>query len=369
MRAAALRSLQFVLTLVVCAVLCGLAGSALADSTSGDVKALCAIPEKLDEKAGSAKSRKRSAAQLDLAAAAYQKRSFAEAIPALHEAYRLDPQIEILFNLAQACRELGLFEEALALYTRTLGDSKDDTTRADCERHIETLHNKLAGQEDERAAKFLRDKEYALAVSAWESAYKQSPNANYLFQIAQAQRLGGQIDNAIASYQRFIDKAPENAFVPEARDHLARLLAGKEDARALKLFDQKQYEPAIAVWEEAYRISPQKIFLFRIAESQRLRGDKAKALALAGYDRFLKETPEDELKELRAQAQEQRLAISTGTVIGRQKPVYKRWWFWTLIGGAAAATVIGGVVGGVLSRPTDPFAAIPPDNQRTIFPQ
>lgn len=368
MRNPALRSLVIVLAASAVLLLGSSQGAARADSASGDsVKALCAIPAQLDEKVGSPKNRKRSAAQLDIAAAAYQKRSFAEAIPALHEAYRLDPQIEILFNLAQACRELGLLEEALLLYSRTLSESKDDTTRADCERHIETLHNKLAGQEDERAAKFLRDKEYALAVSAWESAYKQNPNANYLFQIAQAQRLGGQIDNAIASYQRFLDKAPESAFAPEARERLAGLLAGKEDARAHNLFDQKQYTQAISTWEEAYRISPQTIFLFRIAESQRLGGDKAKALS--GYERFLKQTPENEQKELRAQAQEQCLAIRTGTVIGRQQPVYKKWWFWTLIGGAVTATIVGGVVGGVLSRPPDPFAAIPPDNQRNIFPQ
>ena len=137
----------------------------------------------------------------------------------------------------------------------------------------------------------------------------------------------------------FRSTAPENAFAPEAKEHLLRLRAGKDDARALKLFEEKNYAEAITAWEAAYQISAQPVFLFRIAEAQRLRGDKK--VALAGYERFLKETPPGELRELRQQAEEQSLAIKTGTEIGRSKPVYKRAWFWAVLDSVGVAAIAG----------------------------
>jgi hypothetical protein len=40
------------------------------------------------------------------------------------------------------------------------------------------------------------------------------------------------------------------------------------------------------------------------------------------------------------------------------KPIYKKWWFWTIIGVVAAGAVAGGVAGGLASQkkpPAEPF--------------
>ncbi len=56
------------------------------------------------------------------------------------------------------------------------------------------------------------------------------------------------------------------------------------------------------------------------------------------------------------------------------KPVYKRWWFWTLIGVGAAGAAAGITAGVLHSRateqmqpPVDSLADVPADNQRTVW--
>ena len=218
---------------------------AAAEEPAANPEALCVVKPAGAQKPVTAKIRKQIAGHLDAAGSAYQSRQFSVAITELQAVYELDPQTEVLFNLAQTCREAGRDLEALALYEKTLGETKDDSTKADCERHIEGIHNKLAAREDERAGKLLLDKEYSLAIKAWEQAYQHNKSPAFLFQIAQAQRLGKQIDNAIASYQKFLETAPENAFAPETKEHLLRLRADKDDARALKLFEEKNYAETI----------------------------------------------------------------------------------------------------------------------------
>lgn len=337
-----------------------------------DAGALCTVPSREGLKPASAKNKKKALGHLDRARKSYEERNFVDALAELRAAYDLDPLVDVLFNLAQACREAGRDAEALELYQTTLKETTDDAAKEDCERHIETLRKRLSDAADQKAAQALLSKDYAGAVRSWETAYKYSQQPTPLFHIAESYRMAGRKAEAIAAYGRFLSAGPSHPSVPEATEQMVSLQAEVRDAKALQLFEQKQYPEAIVEWQGAYKLSHKPLYTFRIAESERLRGDKKEAVA--AYQRFLEQDPPTELPELRQQANDQIVAIQTGTIITRvdpsqTKPVYKKWWFWTLIGGAAAAVVVGGVVGSVLSKPTDPFIDIPLGNQRTLVPQ
>lgn len=346
--------------------------AAPAAAAAPDAGALCTVPPRENLKPASSKNKKKALGHLDRARKSYEERNFVEALAALRAAYDLDPLVDVLFNLAQACREAGRDAEALRLYQQTLKETTDDAAKEDCERHIETLRKKLSDAADQKAAQALLAKDYAGAIRSWEESYKYSQQATPLFHIAESYRMAGRKSEAVAAYGRFLSSGPNHPSVPEATEQMVGLQAEERDAKAQQLFEQKNYADAIAQWQAAYMLSHRPVYTFRVAESQRLSGDKK--AAVASYQRFLEQDPSTELPELRQQANDQIVAIQTGTIITRvdpnqTKPVYKRWWFWTLIGGAAAAVVVGGVVGSVLSKPPNPFADIPLENQRMLIPQ
>jgi tetratricopeptide (TPR) repeat protein len=72
----------------------------------------------------------------------------------------------------------------------------------------------------------------------------------------------------------------------EARAHFAK---GKS------LQEQHKYDEAIAEYQAAYALTPLPPLLFNIAQSQRLKGDKAAALDF--YDKYLAADPEGPLAE------------------------------------------------------------------------
>ena len=51
-----------------------------------------------------------------------------------------------------------------------------------------------------------------------------------------------------------------------------------------------------------------------------------------------------------------------------EKPIYKRWWFWTALGAGVAVAVTAGVVGVVASEPVNFLSDIPADRQRPLNP-
>jgi hypothetical protein len=65
--------------------------------------------------------------------------------------------------------------------------------------------------------------EYLEAAEAFKAAYKLSGAPGLLFNLAQAQRLGGDCDGARHSYQSYLDLDPSGEKVPMARSYLEEL--------------------------------------------------------------------------------------------------------------------------------------------------
>ena len=151
---------------------------------------------------------------------------------------------------------------------------------------------------------------------------------------------------------------------------------------ATRHFQVGNYEQAIVEFQEAYQKRQLPTLLFNIAQAHRKSGHWAEALSL--YERFLKDDPKSSLSpeaEAHAAAMRARLDAVRATaereaaerlaqrrteeaeamskaheallVAAKQKekPVYKKAWFWGVIGGAVAAGAITtGLVIGLRQR-------------------
>ncbi len=151
---------------------------------------------------------------------------------------------------------------------------------------------------------------------------------------------------------------------------------GEHGAMAERYYMSGQYKEAIEEFKAAYLKEPLPIYLYNIAQSQRQIGRKQEALTQ--YERFLHEAQNAQQRaraqgyvtELRAQlAAEQaaKTAVAPTQALpapGPSRllpqpqpvtsvPVYRRWWFWTAIGGVVVAGVATGVAVAV-TRPTYP---------------
>jgi tetratricopeptide (TPR) repeat protein len=154
-------------------------------------------------------------------------------------------------------------------------------------------------------------------------------------------------------------------------------------------FNLGEYDAALTSFKDAYRLREDPIFLFNIAQCQRLLKNKREALA--SYRTYLANAPrapnrpevertieqlksdvvaEDEEKRRKedaaaaaaAAAEQQRAAQQAQMVVAEppqapppKTPLYKKWWLWTAVGGVV---VVGLAVGlGVgLTRPGYPSA-------------
>lgn len=65
--------------------------------------------------------------------------------------------------------------------------------------------------------------------------------------------------------------------------------AGQAFARGMKQYQAKEYAKAITEFESGYKLIPQPVFLYNIAQAHRLSGESEKALAM--YRRYLRESP------------------------------------------------------------------------------
>jgi tetratricopeptide (TPR) repeat protein len=317
--------------------------------------------------AASDKSAQKSARTFLLAAKkAYDENNYLESAKALQKAYETSPQVETLFNLAQTCREGSAARAALKLYEEVLASDPDDNIAAECKRHIPTLKVEAAAQLDKQAKEQLAQKDTSKAQALAEEAFKLDGKPLYVFHLAEAQRIGGQNREAILSYERYLNLATGEERQPEVLGHLSHLRAVDEERRAEEHTRAGEHTQAMAAWQAAYRSEPRPIYTFHIAESARQAG--ATGEAIASYQRFLRDThppdfaterksAEDSLPQLQKELQDQK------------RPIYKRWWFWTIIGGAAAGIGAGIAAGVIAGQNQRLLPGVDDSNYRVLMPQ
>lgn len=166
----------------------------------------------------------------------------------------------------------------------------------------------------DRATRAFVSGDYDSAIAELTVAYQRKPVPQFLFNIAQAHRKAGRYREALTFYDRFVKDDMGSPLVPEAQAH-ATAMRARIDA-----------EQATAEREAAERIA-------------RVRSEEAEAMARAR-----------ENDRVRAEAELRRALARTDA------PVYKRKWFWGLLGGLVAAAVITGVAVGVaLKNPPEPI--------------
>lgn len=160
---------------------------------------------------------------------------------------------------------------------------------------------------------------YEESVPEFKAAYEIDPKPGLLFNIAQAYRKAGHPRDAIQYYDRYLSVEPRldgdtrrkvDGYLAEARNTLAALeLEMKRRLAEEKAAREQEPPPIEAPTTRVEPVTPQPA---------------AQPATPAGL-----------------------VAVESHA----SKPIYKRWWFWTIVGGVVAAGVVTGVVVGT-SSPT-----------------
>ncbi len=159
------------------------------------------------------------------------------------------------------------------------------------------------------ATKLFQAGSYDQAIVEFQVAYTKRQLPTLLFNIAQAHRKAGHWSEALALYERFLRDDPKSALLPEAEAHAAAMKARLDAERA----------------------SQEREAAERLAQR---RAEEAEAMAKA--------------REAERQKADEALLLVAKQ---KEKPIYKKAWFWGVIGGlAAAGAVTAGVVIAVQQR-------------------
>ena len=159
--------------------------------------------------------------------------------------------------------------------------------------------------------------EYDQAIEKWEEGFRLRPAPEFLYNIAQSHRLAHRADKALSFYQKYLRLAPRAQNRAEVERHIAALEKIVREAPAPET-------PATPATPVAPAAPPPPVVV---------------------------ETP--------APAAAPAASANAVTAAPAKKPIYKRGWFWGVIGGSIGVVLVAGVVAGVLVARHDQPQSLP----------
>lgn len=256
---------------------------------------------------------------IERASGCYKRGDYQCAYDGYKQAYAVNSQPLLLFNMAQVCRKNGRTQDALDLFERFLTEAPKSELVPEIRSYVSALKsskaksasiirtpsapsinatNHFVGTEQERLAKYKEHLQSALtkvatgdcdgAVTSYWAAYTLKPKTSIIFNVARVYRNAGRFAEALALYQRYLQEEPDTSVGPEVEGYIAEVQQ-------------------------------------RLREQQRAAEERlAKANAV--------------LAERMAEVERHRALLRSPQ---RPQPVYRRAWFWGLVGTAAAGVALG----------------------------
>jgi tetratricopeptide (TPR) repeat protein len=159
--------------------------------------------------------------------------------------------------------------------------------------------------------------EHEQALEDFKAAYREYEDASFLFNIAQCQRALGKKEDAVRSYRSFVRESKN--LTPETRSKVDEIVAALESS-------------------------------IRDEKDAKARLDAANAAAAEAA--------------AKAAAEKAAAEQANNTVVATQapppkKPLYKKWWLWTAVGGGVAAIALGVGLGVGLKGHTTTYPSPP----------
>jgi tetratricopeptide (TPR) repeat protein len=180
-----------------------------------------------------------------------------------------------------------------------------------------------------------------------------------LIEVARACRRADLDEDALALFQRLLKEAPQSGYVTECNEELTALRAKIDDPEgdlaqrlrkhledSKRLFNSGQFDAASKETALAYAVKPLPRMLFNIAQASRRAGHAEEAYVQ--YSQFLAEEQQTPLKK------ETLGYLSELRTVAFRPPVYKRAWFWGVLGTAVAIIAAGTAGVSVALSPKDP---------------
>lgn len=278
---------------------------------------------------------------IEQATEAFKTGKYDEAIERYSSAHQLRQRPLLLFNIAQIYRKVGRTRDARNYYERFLREDPQSELAPEVHAYLIALQDSLQtnesakdagrnstsadnfiGTEDQRqnlfrlhcdrASASFKTGDYETTVSEYWAAYNLKPQKVILFNIAQAYRKAERWTEALTLFQRYLQEEPGSSLAGEVEGYIT-------EARARVHIQQSSAERETAE---------------RLAKANAVLAEKL-----------------IELREIDRQIVSQRLSV-------RPKPIYRRGWFWGVIGVTIAGAAIGVGLGVGLSKRTDPASEL-----------
>lgn len=265
--------------------------------------------------------------QIERATQCFHQGDTACAFDGYEKAYQMSPQPLLLFNIAQLYRKSGQVERALTYYERFLKEAPQSELAPEVREYVSALaesaqaapasslsgplrpadnfigtdekRQELFRSHIERAGALFKAADYDGAISEYWLAYELKPQSIIVFNVAQAHRKAERWVEAQTLYERYLREEPRSPIAGEVEGYITE---AQERLRA-----------------------------------QQLNSDNRAARRLMQANSALAERMA-EIREIEKQIAQKRLAAA-----GREpsRPIYRRAWFWGVIGAAAVGVALG----------------------------